>query len=158
MVLALLAATLGTAFLWAQPTDTPIVIGDGSLTMASVGVPWSSFTGSGATHGHPNANKSVTSIDVAMPAMSNTVTFNPGEQAEVHVTYAGTFDIDVFTGPSGNKLAVKTDFTQFHAADANHLAQNNATGIITHVTILRAGTVAFDSAASGHTVVTVHYK
>jgi hypothetical protein len=157
--IALALATLlgGAAYLFAQPTDTPIVIGDGSLTMGSA-VAWSSFTGTGSTHAHPNANKSITSVDVTMPAMSDTVTFS-GEKAEIDVTYAGTFSIKVASGSNGRRLTVNTDFSAFHqGADANHLVHNNATGTITHVTVLRNGTVALDSAASGHTQVVIHYQ
>jgi hypothetical protein len=158
IVLALLPAILGgTAYLLAQPGDTPIVIGDGSLTMQSA-VPWSRFSGTGHAHGHPDATKAVTSVDITMPALSHTVSFS-GEKAEVDVTYAGTFNITVATGSNGKKLMVNTDFGSFHqGADANHLVQNNGTGVITHVTVLRNGAVAFDSAASGHTNIVIHYQ
>jgi predicted secreted protein len=157
IVLALAAILAGAAFLSAQPRDTPIVIGDGSLTMESA-VPWSSFTGTGTSHGHPNAGKSITSVDVTMPALNQTVTFN-AEKAEIDVTYADTFGIKVSSGAGGKRLTVNTDFSAFHAGvDSNHLSHNNATGSITHVTIVRNGTVALDSAASGHTKVVIHYQ
>jgi hypothetical protein len=158
IVLALLAAIPGgPACLWAQPPETPIIIGDGSLTIES-SVPWSSFTGSGAVKAHPHAARPVASVDIAMPAMSHTVTFS-GEKTEIDVTYAGSFPIAVLTGNGGKNLAVKTDFSAFHpGADANHLSHNNTGGFITHVTVLRNGTVVFDSSASGHPKIVVHFQ
>lgn len=157
IALALAAILAGTAFLSAQPRDTPIVIGDGSLTMESA-VPWSSFTGTGNSHGHPHVNKSITSVEVSMPSLNHTIAFN-GEKAEINVTYADTFSIKVASGAGGRRLTVNTDFSAFRpGADANHLSHSNAAGKITHVTIVRNGTVALDSAASGHTKVVIHYQ
>lgn len=155
--LALLMLLGGIAYLPAQPGDTPIVIGDGSLTMQSA-VPWSSYAGTGTAHSHPQVAKSVTSVEVTMPALDHTIPFK-GEQAEVTIVYAGTFTIRLATSPNGKKLVVNTDFGSFRqGGDANHLVHTNATGSISHVTVTRNGAVAFDSAASGHTKVVIHYQ
>jgi hypothetical protein len=155
IVLALLAS-LGAAYLYAQG-DTPIVIGDGSLTMTSTGIPWSSFIGTGRTHNHPQQNKCVTSIDISMPALSHTITFDH-EKVDVTVVYAGNFNIGASTQSNGTHLSITTDFTAFTATDANHLSHNNASGHITHLTISRNGTVVFDSNANGHSSITIHYQ
>lgn len=157
IVVALLALFGAATYLSAQSGDTPIVIGDGSLTMESA-VPWSSFTGAGKAHSHPNAAKSVTSVDISMPALGHTINFD-NDQVEVDVTYAGSFPIQVTTGPGGKSLVVNTDFSAFRqGSDANHLSHTNATGTITHVAVLRNGASVFDSNASGHTKVVIHYQ
>jgi hypothetical protein len=157
IAVALAAILGGTAYMSAQAGDSPIVILDGSLTMQSA-VAWSSFTGTGNAHVHPNANKSIGSVEVTMPAMSDTIAFS-GEKAEIEVTYADTFSIKVASGSNGKRLTVNTDFSAFRpGADANQLSHTNATGHITHVTVRRNGAVALDSAASGHTKVVIHYQ
>jgi len=157
IVLPLLALLSGAVYLAAQPGDTPIVIGDGSLTMQSA-VLWSSFTGQGHARTHPHATKSITSVDITMPALRHTVSFS-GDQVEVDVTYASTFPITISTTNGGRRLVVDTDFGSFHAgADGNHLVHNNASGTITNVKVKRNGAVVFDSPASGHTTVTIHYQ
>jgi hypothetical protein len=159
VLVALLAAAIGgCVHMWAQDIDTPIIIADGSLTMESRGVPWASWTSSGSnTKVHPNAGKSVTQVVIAMPGNNRTVTFS-GQKCTVAVRYAST-DITVTTGNNGRGLQVTTDFTSFHnGATINHLAHNNATSKISHVTVTQGNQTAFDSNASRDTTVTIHYQ
>ena len=148
-------ALLVAAILWAQ--DTPIIIADGSLTIESRGVPWANWGGSGNTKVHPNAGKSVTQVVIAMPGNNRTVTFS-GQKCTVAVRYAST-DITVTTGNNGRGLQVITDFGSFHAgATARHLAHNDASSKISHVTVTQGNQTAFDSSASGGTTVTISYQ
>jgi hypothetical protein len=157
IVLAMLGLCVSAAYLSAQPGDTPIVIGDGSLIMESA-VPWSSFTGRGSAHAHPQMNRRVTSIDISMPALGHTI-YLDHDQVEVEVTYAGSFPIKVTTGPGGRRLVVVTDFAQFRPGpDANRLVHSNGSGVITHVVVRRNGANAFESPASGHTKIVIHYE
>jgi hypothetical protein len=160
-IVPLVAALLGAAaYLSAYQPETPIVVGDGSLTMTS-SMPWSSFTGTGSSKVHPHNSKAVASVTVSGPSFSGTpIPFN-GQMAEIVITYAGSFKIDILTGNNGTNLTVATDFSSFHGGvDGNHLAHNNATGSITHVTVLRGGqpVTGFDQNASPHTQVTVQFN
>jgi hypothetical protein len=155
---ALLAVAIGgCVHMWAQDIDTPIIIADGSLTIESA-VPWASFSGSGAnTKVHPHTGKSVTKVVIAMPGNNRTVTFS-GQKCTVAVRYAST-DITVTTGNNGKGLQIITDFGSFHAgATARHLAHNNATSKISHVTVTQGNQTAFDSNASGGTTITISYQ
>jgi hypothetical protein len=145
--------------MWAQNIDTPIIIADGSLTMESRGVPWANYGNSGGnTKVHPNGGKSVTQVVIAMPGNNRTVTFSPGQKCTVAVRYAST-DITVATGDNGQGLRIMTDFGSFHAgATPSHLAHNNANAKISRVTVTRGNQIAFDSAASGGTTVTISYR
>ena len=55
---AVVLTLAGAMALWAQ--GTPIIIGDGSLTMESQGVPWPNYSTSGNTKSHPRAGQTVT--------------------------------------------------------------------------------------------------
>jgi YbbR domain-containing protein len=151
-------ALLVAAIMWAQgANDTPIIIADGSLTIESRGVPWANWGGSGNTKVHPNPGKSVTQVVIAMPGNNRTVTFS-GQKCTVAVRYAST-DITVTTGNNGRGLQVMTDFGSFHAgATARHLAHNDASSKISHVTVTQGNQTAFDSSASGGTTVTISYQ
>jgi hypothetical protein len=154
---ALLVAAIGGCFhAWAY-IDSPIIIADGSLTMESRGVPWANWSNSGSnTKVHPDSGKSVSSVDIVMPGNNRTVTCS-GRTCTVTVRYAST-DITVTTGNSGQGLRVTTDFTAFHnGATPNHLAHNNTTSKISHVTVT-GGNPPFDATASGGTTVTIHYQ
>jgi len=156
---ALLAAAIGGCIhMWAQRIDTPIIIADGSLTMESRGVPWANWTNSGSnTKIHPNTGKSVSSVEIVMPGNNRTVTFS-GQKCTVAVRYAST-DITVTTGNNGQGLRVTTDFTSFrNGATGNHLAHNNATSKISHVTVTQGSQSVFDATASGGSTVTIHYQ
>ena len=156
---ALLAVTIGGwVHMWAQRTDTPIIIADGSLTIESA-VPWASWTNSGSnTKVHPNTGKSVTQVEISMPGSNDPpVTFS-GQKCTVAVRYAST-DITVTTGNDGKRLQVTTDFGSFHnGATARHLAHNNATSKVSHVTVTKGNQTVFDRAASGGTTLTIHYQ
>jgi hypothetical protein len=153
-------ALLVAAIMWAQgANDTPIIIADGSLTIESRGVPWANWGGSGNTKVHPHTGKSVPHVVIDMPGNRNrTVTFSPGQKCTVAVRYAST-DITVTTGNNGQGLQVITDFGSFHAgATAGHLAHNDASSKISHVTVTRGNQTAFDSSASGGTTITISYQ
>ena len=155
---ALLAAAIGgCVHMWAQNIDTPIIIADGSLTIESA-VPWASFGGSGQNpRVHPDTGKSVTQVVIAMPGNNRTVTFS-GQRCTVAVRYAST-DITVTTGDDGKGLRVLTDFGSFHAgATPRHLAHNDASSKISHVTVTQGNRTAFDSGASGGTTITISYQ
>ena len=158
-VALLVAAISGCVHLWAAAADTPIIIADGSLTIESRGVPWDSYSNSGGnTKVHPHTGKSVPQVVIAMPGNNRTVTFSPGQQCTVAVRYAST-DITVTTGNNGQGLRIMTDFGSFHAgATTSHLAHNNANAKISRVTVTRGNQIAFDSAASGGTTVTISYR
>jgi hypothetical protein len=157
---ALLAVAIGgCVHMWAQRSDTPIIIADGSLTIES-GVPWASYSNSGSnTKVHPHTGKSVPHVVIDMPGNRNrTVTFSPGQKCTVAVRYAST-DITVTTGDNGQGLQVITDFGSFHAgATERHLAHNNANAKISHVTVTQGNRTAFDSSASGGTTITISYQ
>jgi hypothetical protein len=153
-VLALLMAAV--ASIWAQSGDTPIIILDGSLTIKSPAISFDQFTGTGAVRNHPQTGKSVTSVDIVMPGKNQTVTFQK-QQCLVDITYAGDH-IRFTTGRNGSGLSFSpfTDFTGGHGSAP--LAHKNQTSKISHVTVTKAGTQAFDSDASGGTQVTIHYQ
>jgi hypothetical protein len=158
-VALLVAAIGGCALMWAQRGDTPIIIADGSLTIESRGVPWTSWTNSGPnTKVHRDTGKSVTSVEIAMPGNNQTLTFS-GQSCTVIVRYVST-DITVETGPNGGRLQMTTDFGgSFHnGATGNHLAHNNATSKISHVTVMRGNQTVFNANASRDTTVTIHYQ
>jgi len=156
---ALLAAAIGgCVHMWAQDIDTPIIIADGSLTIESRGVPWANFTNAGGNAKvHPDGGRSVTQVVIAMPSQNRTVTFS-GQKCTVAVRYAST-DITVTTGNNGKGLQVITDFGSFHNGATNrHLAHNNATSKISHVTVTQGNRIAFDASASGGTTITISYQ
>ncbi len=157
MSLALLAAVLGGAA-WLRAQDpTPIIIGDGSLTIESRGVPWSSFTGSGRTKTHPHTGKAVPQVAITMPGKNQTVTF-AGQKCTVTVRYLSSV-ITVTTGNNGRRLQVTTDFTAFHPGSTpNLLEHNDASGKISHVTVMKGSQTAFDSDASGGTRIEISYQ
>ncbi len=157
LVAVLAVAIGGCVHMWAQSGDTPIIIADGSLTIESA-VPWASYSSSGSnTRIHPHTGKSVSQVVIAMPGNNRTVTFS-GQRCTVAVRYAST-DITVTTGNNGRGLQVMTDFGSFHAgATARHLAHNNATSKISHVTVSQGNQTVFDASASGGTTITIHYQ
>jgi hypothetical protein len=77
----------------------------------------------------------------------------------VIVRYVST-DITVETGANGRRLQMTTDFdTSFHnGATANHLAHNNATSHISHVTVRRGNQTVFNADVTPTTAVTIHYR
>ncbi len=156
IVLALLLAVGGGFYLWAQD-PTPIIIGDGSLTMESRGVPWSNFTGGGNTKTHPQTGKSVPQVAITMPGHTQTLTFR-NQKCTVTVTYAGT-TITVTTGNNGRRLQVTTNFNSFHqGATPNFLEHNNGNAKISHVTVVRGNQTIFDANASGGTRIEISYQ
>jgi hypothetical protein len=156
ILLALLALLGGAAYLFAQ-SDTPIVINDGSLFMESRVVGWPSFRGDDNAHTHPNTASTVNAVDLTVQGASRTITFN-NEKVEVDVTCTGSFPIKVTTDSTGKNLAIATNFRSFRrGADDNHLVHTNAAISISHVTVLKNGAQVFDSAANGHSSITIHY-
>jgi hypothetical protein len=138
-------------------SDTPIIIADGSLTIESA-VPWASYSSSGSnTKVHPHTGKSAAKVAIVIPGKNRTVTFS-GQKCTVAVRYAST-DITVTTGDNGKGLQVITDFGSFHAgATPRHLAHNDATSKISHVTVTQGNRIAFDASASGGTTITISYQ
>lgn len=151
------ALCLGTA----QAADTPITIGDGSLTISSA-VAWGRFSNVDAkTKAHPDQTKSVTRVAVTMggsaAAQNKTVNFS-GQKCEVTVQYANT-DVLVSTNPSGKNLTVVTDWSSFHpGATANDMAHNDASQKITHVVVKQAGVTVLDAAPNGGTKIVISYR
>src|SRR5579863_1254612 len=95
---------------WAQG-DTPIIISDGSLTLESRGAPWPQWSTGGTRH-HPNAGKTVASVDLMVNGQSRTINSN-GQPWTVTVQYLGT-TVTVATGAGVQGLQVTTNFTAFH--------------------------------------------
>ena len=153
-VLALLMAAV--ASIWAQSGDTPIIILDGSLTMTASRVGWDRFTGKGDVRTHPQTGKSVTGVEIAMPGKNQTVSFK-NQACIVDITYAGEH-IKFTTGLNGSGLSFSpfTSFVNGHGSAP--LSHKNPNAKISHVTVIKAGTQAFDSAASGGTKITIHYQ
>ncbi len=152
-LLSLLVAGLA----WAQSSDTPIIISDGSLTMESVGVPWANFTGSGGTRRHPHTAKTVTSVELTVNGQSRTISF-AGEQCRVTVQYGGT-TINLATGTNGKALQVATNFGSFHAgATANHLAHNDEHSKIGAITVRKGNQMVFTATGNGGTRIVIHYQ
>jgi len=143
--------------------DTPIIIADGSLTMESKGVPWSSYSSPRVnTLVHPHTGKSITLVEIAMPGKNRTVRFSEGK-CTVAVRYAST-DIVVASsfvtsGNIGVGLQVKTEFPSFYFRDnaRYYWAHLDTTSKISHVTVTRGDQIVFDSGASGGTTVTIHF-
>lgn len=142
---------------WAQGADTPIIIADGSLTIESRGMAWSRFAGTGGTRRHPNANKSVTAVDVTTNGNTQTIDFN-NQPCTVTVRYAAT-NVVVSTDNNGRALQVSTDFTSFHrGASDNHLAHNDTGNHISAVTVRRGNQAAFSANPNGGTQIVIHYR
>ena len=155
LLTAVVLTLAGAVALWAQ--GTPIIIGDGSLTMTSQTVPWANWTTSGNTKSHPRGGQAVTQVVITMPNNNQTIQFS-NQQCTVRVTYAGT-NIAVNTNPQGRALTMTTDFTAFHqGANNTILEHNNASQKISHVTVLKNGAQVFDSAASGGTRIVISYQ
>ncbi len=157
ILLALAAAVLGGAVcLWAQD-PTPIVIGDGSLTMESRGVAWSAYTGAGRTRVHPHTGKRVPTVTVTMPSGTQTLTFN-NQKVTVTVQYATT-TITVTTGNNGRRLQVDTDFNSFRQGTSpNFLEHTNPNAKISRVTVQRGNQTVFNQTATGGTQVVIGYQ
>lgn len=151
-----LAALAAAAYAWQG--DTPIIIGDGSLTMESVGVPWRQFSnGTTRRRGHPHTAKAVTSVEIVSPGNNRTITF-AGEHCAVTVHYAST-DIVLETANNGRGLTVSTDFDSFQqGADERHLAHKDAHSKISRVTVVKGNQTVYNATPSGGTKVTVHYQ
>jgi hypothetical protein len=143
---------------WAQGSDTPIIIADGSLTMESTGVPWSSYTTAGNTKRHPNAGKTVRSVDLTVNGNTQTIAFT-GQQCTVTAVYGNT-TITVSTDGTGKALSVTTDFAgSFHAgASGNQLAHNNANGQMGAITVKKGTQSAFSGTGNGHSRIVIHYQ
>jgi hypothetical protein len=157
IALALSAAVLcGAGNVSAWFSETPIVIGDGSLFMRS-SFPWQN---DGHAHHHPHPNSSVTGVDVQLGAAMNSIAVNR-EKCTVVVTYKGSHSITVSTDERGQKLEVDTDFGRFRrGASDDELRENDDTVKITGVRVTHGGqTQNFQpDAAGGHTTVTIHYR
>ena len=154
-LLPLTAMVIG-GITWAQGTDTPIIISDGSLTMESRGVPWSQW-GTGGTRHHPNATKSITAVDLAVNGTTRTITFN-GQPCTVTAQYGGT-TITISTDGGGKNLQLATDFSAFHPGSTqNVLAHNDPNNHIGAVSVRRGGQTAFSGTGNGGTVITIHYR
>ncbi len=142
---------------WAQGSDTPIIITDGSLTIESNGVPWTSYTGVGGTRRHPNAEKRVTAVDVTVNGRTQTVTF-AGEQCTVTAQYGNT-NITVQTGSNGRGIFINTDFSAFHrGATNNHMAHNDASKHMGAIAVKKAGATAFSGTGNGGSKIVIHYR
>jgi len=155
-ILALLMAPLAVVVCgWGFAADSPITIQDGSLTMQSA-VPWSQYTGTGDIRIHPNTNKSVKSVTITMPGTNQVVAFS-GQHCIVDITYAAAHIMFV-SGSKGKGLSV-TPFSAFQpGATPNHLAHKNQSEKISHVTVIKEGVQAFDSAAAGGTKIVISYQ
>ena len=140
---------------WAQSSDTPIIILDGSLTIQSA-VPWSDFSGTGDIRTHPHTTKSVTKVVVTKPGTNMTETFS-GEPCTVDVTYASAH-IVFSTGSDGKGLTMRP-FSLFRAGNTKNLLVHKTTkSKISHITVTKGSTTVFDSDASGGTQITISYQ
>jgi hypothetical protein len=157
-LLTLSLLSLGIAALaWAQGTDTPIIISDGSLTIESRNVAWSQFTGDNANKHHPMGGKSVTAVDLAVNGTTQTIAFS-GQQCTVTVLYAGT-TITISTGTNGKGLQVATNFNSFHAGSTgNVLAHNDSSQKMGAISVRKGTATAFSGTGSGGSVITIHYR
>jgi hypothetical protein len=138
----------------ADPGDSPIIISDGSLTIHSA-ASWSQYTGDGDVIHHPDADKSVSSVDTIINGQSQTLTFNK-ESCTVEVTYGS--DHIIFSAVPGQGLSMRPFGVFRPGADANTLTHNNPNAGISHVTIGKGLASAVDADASGHTTITIHYE
>jgi hypothetical protein len=139
---------------WAQGGDTPIVILDGSLTIQSA-VPWKQYSGGGDMRSHPHSGKSVTKVTVIVNGATQTIPFS-NQQCIVNVTYASQ-EIRVATGADGKGLTF-SPFSAFQNKTETIMAHRNQNSKISHVTVMKGGTRAFDSNASGGTKITINYE
>jgi hypothetical protein len=119
-------------------------------------VPWGQFKGTGDIMTLTETNKSVRSVTITMPGKNQVVTFR-GQHCILDITYAGAHI--VFTSGSKGKGLSMTPFGAFQpGATPNHLAHKNQTEKIAHVTVIKEGVEAFDSAASGGTKIVISYQ
>ena len=156
VLISLALLSLWAALLWAQ-TDTPIVIADGSLTIESRGVAWSRFIGTGGTRRHPDATKTVTSVELTVNGNSQTIGMN-NQPCTVTAQYGKT-KVTVASGKNGKGLRVSTDYKSFHQGiSENHLAHIEEHNRIGAVTVKRGSQTVFTGTGSGGTVITIHYQ
>jgi hypothetical protein len=152
-----LVSLLLAGLTWAQGSDTPIIISDGSLTMESRGVVWSQYTAAGGTRRHPHTAKTVTSVELTVNGRSQTISF-ANQQCTVTALYSGT-TITVATGGNGKALQVSTDFSKFHSgATANHMAHNDEHNTIGAITIRKGSQTVFTGTGNGGTRIVIHYQ
>jgi len=143
------------ACLWAQ-VDTPIIVGDGSLTIRSE-VPWARFSSSGRDKIHPDTGKAITKVDVVMPNNNRTVDC-ARQQCTISIRY-GTTDMVFATGANGTGLRFTTDHASFHGgSDEKEIAHNDTHSKISRVTVQQGQRTLFTGTASGGTKVTIHYQ
>jgi hypothetical protein len=153
--------TLASLFIaglsWAQGSDTPIIIADGSLTMESQGVPWSQYAG-GGTRRHPHVNKTVTAVDLTVNGNSQTISF-AGEKCTVTAQYGKTA-INVTTGNNGKGLQVATNFgSDFHRGDSdNQMAHNDEHNKLGAITVKKGSQTVFTGTGNGGSKITIHYQ
>jgi hypothetical protein len=156
--LALLIAICAVCWMgWAQSSDPPIVISDGSLSITSP-VPWSQFTGTGDRRAHPNASKTVNQVIATINGADNPIPF-ANQACTVDVTYANGH-IVFSTNNSGNALRM-TGFNSFNppsAAQPNVITHRTATEHITHIKITKAGRTAFEADVTSGTKVSIFYQ
>ena len=145
----------GGLFLFAQGSDTPIIISDGSLNVNAT-IAWSGFSNVNArTKAHPQAVKSVT--QVVATVNGNTQTFNfSNQQCTVTIQYAGT-GLTVSTNNNGRGLQVATDYGSFNI-NGNIMSHVNPNSKISSVTISRAGQTLLTASPSGGTRIQISYQ
>ena len=136
--------------------DTPIVIQDGSLTMQSK-IPWNQYQGGGDQKQHPNGGGSITSVVVTLQGTDQPPVDCTTQRCIVDVSYAST-DIKIAGGNNGKGMSV-SPFSAFqNGSTSDVLVHKNQNAKISHVTVMKGGVKAFDSAASGSTKIVIHYE
>jgi hypothetical protein len=155
--LVALASLFIAGLSWAQNSDTPIIIADGSLTIESRGVPWSQY-GTGGTRRHPHVNKTVTSVELTVNGSSQTISF-AGEKCTVTAQYGKTA-ITVTTGNNGKGLQVATNFaSDFHRGNSdNEMAHNDEHNKLSAITVKKGSSTVFTGTGSGGSKITIHYQ
>jgi|SRR5579872_6850544 len=148
---------LGAGLSFAQGSDTPIIITDGSLTMDSA-VPWSQFTTAGDSRRHPKGNGTVTGIDLTVNGTTQNIAIG-GQPCTVTLQYGGT-TITVSTAANGRALQVSANnfAGSFHEVTPNQMAHNNPNNKIGAITIRNGNQTAFSGTGNGGTRVVVHYQ
>ncbi len=156
LTLTLLSLIAGLA--WAQGSDTPIIISDGSLTIESRGVPWSQFTGTGRTRNHPQASKTVTAVDLTVNGRKQTIPC--GNQRCTVTAQYGRTTITVDTGNNGKGLKITTDFpSAFHGgATGNHMAHNDEHDKLGAITVKAGSQTRFTGTGTGGSIIMIHYQ
>lgn len=138
---ALLSAA-GLTFAQSSPgTDPPIIIGDGSLRLASPRAAWSNWAASSdSERALPEAALSLGEVRVQSPGNDSTVNLN-GRRAQITVV-SGSTTVEVLTSSDGRAVRLRIRgkrFTEFRASDDQKTLVLETNSSISSIQVRREG-------------------